>query len=404
MWANLIDFARYGPIGVILVALGVSAGLFARYKTRPSDRQLLMYLIFFVIAILAAVVGDLLDRLTGPWVFVGAIQNNSRQILADNSNLYVFRQKDADDVPIMYVFYISREKIRDGDPLPLPLLEPQQQLGQDQHHSAWVCFTRQPNSYTEKVLLSGDVQFEPHGAGHRLCGPPEPITGAPKPIRVPWNIVSPGNAATITSTKHDNVQFAAQEPSFVYTTSSVVGLCKWQSTNPPVVGTTLVICNPEVLATSNPGEQELSLYVAALQNELTDAGTKASVLKKVMGLTEDQQTTLFNIPTQHAAYCDNEQAYPDPAYSEPLALTLFDLARSTDRQISVLATRAIDKLLRSPNSRSLLLKAGASAGIYGCFASICFGRRAFLIFSVRPAFHRPSSMLWMFGPPMSRGQ
>jgi hypothetical protein len=45
-----------------------------------------------------------------------------------------------------------------------------------------------------------------------------------------------------------------------------------------------------------------------------------------------------------AAYCDDEKSYPDQKYAEPITLTLFDLARSSDRQTSMLAQQAMDRL------------------------------------------------------------
>jgi hypothetical protein len=64
---------------------------------------------------------------------------------------------------------------------------------------------------------------------------------------------------------------------------------------------------------------------------------------EITQLTEEQKTTL-KLLSPPAAYCDKEDEYPDLAYREPLPLTLFDLERSTDRQISGLSSRAIEAI------------------------------------------------------------
>jgi hypothetical protein len=104
--------------------------------------------------------------------------------------------------------------------------------------------------------------------------------------------------------------------------------------------------------------------------------------------------SLDQVSPTHAAYCDNQQAYPDPDYKEPLALTLFDQARSTDPLIAAAAAQAIEKLQAEARFAFFWRAASLSAGTPGCFGSTRRGRKRSLQCSVRTASPLPSRVHW----------
>jgi hypothetical protein len=95
-------------------------------------------------------------------------------------------------------------------------------------------------------------------------------------------------------------------------------------------------------ASAEPATEQLKAYITALQTEKTDAATKERVLRKILSLDDSQNQALLALSP--SADCGDEKLYDDPKYSEPIALTLIDLARSSDHQTSTLAQQAIDKL------------------------------------------------------------
>jgi hypothetical protein len=328
---DFVPYAKYGTVGVILAALVVSAILIGLLKRRPSDREILMVLGFLTVAILIAFGTDFVKP-NGPWIFVGTVQNITKLVHPDNSISYAYSKQDDDNSTIEYVFYVSHTEIKEGTNLHLPLIEPQP--GQATHVARF-CFTKEPTSYSEVVQDNGDVWWEPNGPSRpATCAPPNPKTGA-------LNIVSSALAAPAPERI---AQAEPQTSNFTYTTSDVPGLCRWQSRTPAIVGQTFVICDPSVLSAPEPGPQELKVYVTALQEERTDAGTKTSVLKRLLDLSGAQQQILNQISSPQAFFCDDQQAYPDQDYKEPLALTLLDQARSTDSLIKTVAGQAIQKL------------------------------------------------------------
>ncbi len=120
--------------------------------------------------------------------------------------------------------------------------------------------------------------------------------------------------------------YAAQETptKYTYTPSDVSGLCKWQTDDPRKRAQRWSFATANTVpSTENPTTDQLSLYIRALQDERTNAGTKASTLKKLGQLTEDQRKALISSDNAREAFCDNEELYPNPHYYEPLALTLF---------------------------------------------------------------------------------
>jgi hypothetical protein len=340
---NFMQYAQYGTIGVILATL-VLCGYMIVAKRRPSDRQMLALIGFFIVAILFASGTQFLFDRNGPWVFVGTVQNSTRQLYPDNSTLYAFFRIDEQLLTTEFVFYVTHKEIKEGASLPLPLLEPQP--GDKTKHFAWVCFTREPNSYDEKSLASGDIQFVPHGNTRSPCGPENANASS--------LLVSSASAGAL---RQQFVQMPTTPTpiDFLYTQSVVPGLCNWRSTSPSVSGTTLVICDKNVLTKDDPGTEELKTYVVALQKEQTDTATKVSVLKKLLSLSEPQRQRLLTLPPTEA-YCDNEKAYPDEQYAEPIALTLLDLARSSDRQTSALAQETIEKIQTQSSFSNFLLK------------------------------------------------
>jgi hypothetical protein len=88
---------------------------------------------------------------------------------------------------------------------------------------------------------------------------------------------------------------------------------------------------------SDPATEQLRSYVVALQDARTNAATKIGVLRKISSLT-DSQSQAFVALAPSPADCNDDK------YAEPLALTLIDLARSNDRQLSALAQQTIEKL------------------------------------------------------------
>src|SRR5262249_52650834 len=158
----------------------------------------------------------------------------------------------------------------------------------------FVCFTKEPNSYIEVALDSGDVSWEPAGSAlEARCGPPKPKSGA-------LEFFSSALAATI---------FAEATPgtsNFDYKEIRNTGLCNWRSKVPALEGKTLVICDPKFLSAPNPGPNELKTYLLALQTEQTDAGTKTGVLKKLLELNDTQIKALDQLSRAHTVFCDDE--------------------------------------------------------------------------------------------------
>jgi TIR domain len=87
---------------------------------------------------------------------------------------------------------------------------------------------------------------------------------------------------------------------------------------------------------ATPDTEQLKSYVVALQDARADAATKTGVLKKILSLTESQVQSF--VALSPITDCRGDK------YAEPVALTLIDLTRSNDRQMSTLAQQAIDKL------------------------------------------------------------
>jgi hypothetical protein len=179
-----VQYAPYGPIGVILACLVVLAGVIALWR-KPSW-ELFAVLGFLILVVVASIAEEFLNP-DGPWIFVGTVQNPTKRITPDDNVSYAYTRQSEDNSTIEYVFYVSQSKLKEGDTLHLPLLEPQPGV---QSHNAWFCFTRQHASYSERVLPSGDVQWERNGPTQQeLCHPP-PTSGAA------LSVVSPASAAT----------------------------------------------------------------------------------------------------------------------------------------------------------------------------------------------------------------
>jgi hypothetical protein len=280
---------------------------------------------FFALVVIVSFGGQ---YLTGPWVFIATIQNSTKPVIADKRTIYAMTEKDSETLLLtQYVFYVSPTAMNPGETLHFPLVEPQKGRTSAQ---AWVCFAKELKSYSEEPVGSGegDIRLVPVGAiDTHFCGP-----------AVKKESVLPGLLRIIPSA------FAAESvtASYTYTPSDAQGLCNWQSDSPPLKGATLVICDENALTTDKPSPDQLSLYIKVLQNERTDGGTKASVLSKLAALAEDQKSALISSQGFGEA-CDDETAYPDPSYSEPIALTLFDLARSSDQEIKNLSNKLIEK-------------------------------------------------------------
>jgi len=331
---DLVTLAQYGTTGVIIATLIVIGVMLTLPKTkRTSDKQLLMLLLFFCVVVLVSFFTGYVERNGGPSVFIATIKNSTKAILPDNNNIFSMTVKDDQHLSTQHVFYISRPQLKTGDTLHFALQNPQ---GVGPTHNAWVCFTKEPGTYTEKQIssdnsaINDDISLIPDGPNGQLeCGPPGTKTG--QAFNIWWALTA---------------AFAAEMPSakYIYTPSELAGLCNWQTVDPSSSGTTLVICDATALTTQNPNSDQLSLYIKALQNERTDVGTKASALNKMSRLTEDQKGALFGAEKIHAANCDDEEAYSSLSYSEPIALTLFDLARSSDREVKAGATQAAESL------------------------------------------------------------
>jgi hypothetical protein len=299
-----------------------------------------MVLTFLVVAIVFAFGADELKP-RGPWVFVGYVQSPTKLVWADGNYSFRFlREIPEDNTTIETVFFVGHGEMKEGGSLRLALMpDPQPQAGLTKHHDAWVCFTREPTSYTEIPLDSGDVKWLPNGVPQpKSCEPARPTTSA-------LGIVAPALAEASAERVAQ-----AETSDFIYTPSDVSGLCRWKSKAPPVDGQSFVICEPSVLTTKDPGPRELGAFVAALQEERTAAVTKTSVLNRLSSLTPDQLQRLYQTPPPNrgspasAAYCDDQQAYDDRDYSEPITLTLFDQSRSTDRVLAASAELVSEKM------------------------------------------------------------
>ena len=323
---GLLGLTQYGTTGVIIATIVVVGAMLTILKGKQASTvQLLMLLVFFALVVFVSFGGQ---YLTGPWVFIATIQNSTKPVIADKHTIYSMTETDSDTLLLtQIVFYVSPTAINPGETLHFPLLEPQKGRTAAQ---AWVCFAKEAKSYSEEPigLGAGDIRLVPVGpVDNHFCGP-----------AVKKESAVPGLLRLIPSA------FAAESVTakYIYTPSDAQGLCNWQSDSPPLKGTTLVICDENALTTDKPSPDQLSLYIKALQNERTDGGTKASILSKLAALAEDQKNALVSSQGFGEA-CDDETAYPDPSYSEPIALTLFDLARSSDQEIKNLSNKVIEK-------------------------------------------------------------
>lgn len=172
---DLLELVRYGTTGVIIGILVVIAAVLRANGAKPSDKQFLMLLLFFGAVLVTSVVTGYLDRSSGPWIFVATIQNVTKPIHADKTTLYEITEKDDQNLSTQHIFYISHSQKREGDTLRLPVLDPQPGRAS---HTAWACFTKEPDSYTEEQVsldsggVTGDVSLTPNGSGNpRRCLP-----------------------------------------------------------------------------------------------------------------------------------------------------------------------------------------------------------------------------------------
>jgi hypothetical protein len=218
---DLLELVRYGTTGVIIGILVVIAAVLRARGAKPSDKQFLMLLLFFGAVLVTSGITGYLDRSSGPWIFVATIQNVTKPIHADKTTLYEITEKDDQNLATQHIFYISHLQMRDGDTLRFPVLDPQPGRAS---HTAWACFTKEPDSYTEEQVslesggVTGDVSLTPNGSGNpRRCLP----NGTKTAQAVDYmNIMTAAYAAQETPTK------------YTYTPSDVSGLCKWQTDAP----------------------------------------------------------------------------------------------------------------------------------------------------------------------------